>query len=57
MKQAAKQWRSATDPETQRLFGRWQEGRTGYPFVDAGMRQLKAEGASHTLRHEFGQTR
>jgi deoxyribodipyrimidine photo-lyase len=25
----------------------WQEGRTGYPFVDAGMRQLLAEGWMH----------
>jgi deoxyribodipyrimidine photo-lyase len=26
---------------------RWQEGRTGFPFVDAGMRQLRAEGWVH----------
>jgi len=25
----------------------WQDGRTGYPFVDAGMRQLRAEGWMH----------
>lgn len=25
----------------------WQQGRTGYPFVDAGMRQLIAEGWMH----------
>lgn len=25
----------------------WQEGRTGFPVVDAGMRQLKAEGFMH----------
>ena len=25
----------------------WQEGRTGYPFVDAGMRQLRAEAWVH----------
>jgi deoxyribodipyrimidine photo-lyase len=25
----------------------WKEGRTGYPFVDAGMRQLLAEGWMH----------
>lgn len=25
----------------------WQEGRTGYPFVDAGMRQLRATGWVH----------
>jgi deoxyribodipyrimidine photo-lyase len=25
----------------------WQEGRTGFPFVDAGMRQLVATGWMH----------
>ncbi|WP_458188401.1 cryptochrome/photolyase family protein [Haladaptatus sp. NG-WS-4] len=25
----------------------WQDGETGYPFVDAGMRQLRAEGWMH----------
>ncbi|WP_020664525.1 cryptochrome/photolyase family protein [Amycolatopsis benzoatilytica] len=29
------------------LFDRWCEGRTGYPVVDAGMRQLLAEGWMH----------
>jgi deoxyribodipyrimidine photo-lyase len=28
-------------------FAAWCEGRTGVPFVDAGMRQLKAEGWMH----------
>lgn len=28
-------------------FAAWQEGRTGFPFVDAGMRQLRAEGWMH----------
>lgn len=28
-------------------FEAWAEGRTGYPFVDAGMRQLRAEGWMH----------
>ncbi|MDX1705546.1 cryptochrome/photolyase family protein [Pseudidiomarina sp.] len=28
-------------------FERWCEGRTGYPIVDAGMRQLAAEGWMH----------
>lgn len=28
-------------------FESWQAGRTGYPFVDAGMRQLRAEGWIH----------
>jgi deoxyribodipyrimidine photo-lyase len=29
------------------LFEAWAQGRTGYPFVDAGMRQLLAEGWMH----------
>lgn len=28
-------------------FAAWQEGRTGYPIVDAGMRQLQQEGWMH----------
>ncbi|NND85497.1 MAG: deoxyribodipyrimidine photo-lyase, partial [Acidimicrobiia bacterium] len=28
-------------------FAAWREGRTGYPIVDAGMRQLAAEGWMH----------
>jgi deoxyribodipyrimidine photo-lyase len=31
----------------ERLFEAWKEGRTGYPIVDAGMRQLKQEGWMH----------
>ncbi len=30
-----------------RRFEAWQEGRTGYPLVDAGMRQLRREGWMH----------
>jgi deoxyribodipyrimidine photo-lyase len=29
------------------LFAAWADGRTGYPLVDAGMRQLRAEGWMH----------
>jgi deoxyribodipyrimidine photo-lyase len=29
------------------LLGAWREGRTGYPIVDAAMRQLAAEGWVH----------
>lgn len=29
-------------------FNRWCEGRTGYPFVDAGMRQLNQTGFMHS---------
>jgi deoxyribodipyrimidine photo-lyase len=28
-------------------LSRWQQGRTGYPFVDAGMRQLRGTGWMH----------
>jgi deoxyribodipyrimidine photo-lyase len=31
----------------ERAFEEWTQGRTGYPFVDAGMRQLLAEGWMH----------
>jgi deoxyribodipyrimidine photo-lyase len=34
-------------PDADALFGAWAQGRTGYPFVDAGMRQLRAEGWMH----------
>jgi deoxyribodipyrimidine photo-lyase len=30
-----------------RAFSAWQDGRTGYPIVDAGMRQLLGEGWMH----------
>ena len=33
-------WRDPGSSETRRLFLRWTRGATGYPFVDAGMRQL-----------------
>lgn len=36
------EWRS--DPEE---IAAWKEGKTGYPIVDAGMRQLLAEGYVH----------
>jgi deoxyribodipyrimidine photo-lyase len=39
---AAMPWRD--DPDA---FAAWREGRTGYPLVDAGMRQLAATGWMH----------
>ncbi len=36
-----------TGPQAQERFRAWQEGRTGFPYVDAGMRQLLAEGWMH----------
>jgi deoxyribodipyrimidine photo-lyase len=32
---------------SKRVFEAWREGRTGYPLVDAAMRQLAAEGFMH----------
>ena len=34
-------------PERNRLFQAWCQGRTGYPIVDAGMRQLNQTGWMH----------
>jgi deoxyribodipyrimidine photo-lyase len=34
-------------PDTDDRFQAWCDGRTGFPFVDAGMRQLRAEGWMH----------
>ena len=39
--------RSDTGPEAEVRFKAWTQGRTGYPLVDAGMRQLRAEGWMH----------
>lgn len=39
--------RWADDSDAQELFAAWAQGRTGYPFVDAGMRQLRADGWVH----------
>jgi deoxyribodipyrimidine photo-lyase len=36
-----------TGVEADARFAAWAEGRTGYPLVDAGMRQLAAEGWMH----------
>lgn len=40
------------DPQAEEYFRRWKEGRTGFPWIDALMRQLKSEGWIHHLgRH------
>ncbi|KAF2729186.1 Cryptochrome/photolyase FAD-binding domain-containing protein [Polyplosphaeria fusca] len=40
------------DSKAEEYFIRWREGRTGFPWIDALMRQLKAEGWIHHLgRH------
>ena len=47
---AATTWHD--DPERSRA---WKDGRTGYPVVDAGMRQLRREGFMHNrARHDRG---
>lgn len=38
-------WATGTDAD--RAFTAWAEGRTGYPLVDAGMRQLLGQGWVH----------
>lgn len=42
-------WRGLAwdDPSADDRFERWKEGRTGFPIVDAGMRQLLATGYMH----------
>lgn len=40
-------WRDISDPEVAADLHAWQQGRTGYPIVDAGMRQLWATGWMH----------
>lgn len=37
----------ASGPDADRLLEAWQRGRTGYPIVDAGMRQMLAQGWMH----------
>lgn len=36
-----------TGPDAEQRFQAWKEGRTGYPLVDAGMRQLAQTGWMH----------
>lgn len=40
-------WRDPDDPAVAADFDAWKRGRTGYPIVDAGMRQLWASGWMH----------
>lgn len=40
-------WRDMSDPAVQQDFTAWKKGRTGYPIVDAGMRELWATGWMH----------
>ncbi len=40
-------WRDVSDPAVSADLKAWQTGQTGYPIVDAGMRQLWATGWMH----------
>ncbi len=40
-------WRGLPWDEPGELFERWKQGRTGFPIVDAGMRELLATGHMH----------
>ena len=40
-------WRDASEPDVAEDLAAWQHGRTGYPIVDAGMRQLWTTGWMH----------
>ncbi len=40
-------WRDTAQPDVAADLKAWQQGRTGYPIVDAGMRQLWATGWMH----------
>ena len=40
-------YRDLDDPEVRADLERWQRGRTGYPIVDAGMRELWVSGWMH----------
>lgn len=40
-------WRSMDDPSTRADYTAWTKGMTGYPIVDAGMRELWATGWMH----------
>jgi deoxyribodipyrimidine photo-lyase len=40
-------WRDVADPEVAADLRAWQTGRSGYPIVDAGMRELWATGWMH----------
>jgi deoxyribodipyrimidine photo-lyase len=40
-------WRDMADPAVKADYAAWTKGRTGYPIVDAGMRELWATGWMH----------
>ncbi len=44
---AQMEYANLEDPVTAAQYEAWTQGRTGYPYVDAGMRQLLTEGWMH----------
>lgn len=40
-------WASLKDKKTRECFEAWKAGRTGYPIVDAGMREINSTGYMH----------
>ncbi len=44
---AMRTFRADHGPGANELFDAWAKGRTGFPLIDAGMRQLSAEGWMH----------
>ena len=45
-------WDRVNDPKVKERLQAWSEGRTGFPFIDAIMTQLRCEGWIHHLaRH------
>jgi len=47
LRPSTRRMRTDTGPDAERRLAAWKEGRTGYPIVDAGMRQLQREAWVH----------
>ncbi len=47
LRPAMRGMRTDSGPAAEERLAAWQQGRTGYPIVDAGMRQLQREGWMH----------
>ncbi|XP_022178571.1 cryptochrome-1 isoform X2 [Myzus persicae] len=47
-------WNDVKIPENKKMLECWKAGKTGYPFIDAGMRQLMQEGwVHHVVRNSL----
>jgi len=42
-------WNDITIPENKKMLECWKAGKTGYPFIDAGMRQLMQVPTFHSF--------